>query len=153
MTEFWKDTIHNLASLHTQAQAVLEGLDQQALDWKPVENANSLAVLTAHLSGAERYWLGAVAGQEEIRREREAEFRMEGLDAERLAARLSAATSYAWQVLWKLREASLDEERVSPRDGKIFSLGWVLVYVTAHTALHVGQMQLTRDLWIAKDEE
>ncbi len=153
MAEFWKDTIHNLESLHEQAQAVLEGLSQEALEWKPVESANSLAVLAAHICGAERYWLGAVAGQEEIVRDRPAEFKTGGLDAERLAARLSAATSYAWQVLWKLREASLDEERVSPRDGKAFNLGWVLVYVTAHTALHVGQMQLTRDLWIAKDEK
>ena len=147
MAEFWKDTIDHLESLHNQAQEVLAGLSQEAMGWKPVEEANSLAVLVVHLCGAERYWLGAVAAQETIQRDRASEFLVEGLDAERLSARLSAATSFAWQALWKLREASLEEERTSPRDSKTASLGWVLEYTLAHTALHLGQMQLTRQLW------
>jgi uncharacterized damage-inducible protein DinB len=151
MAEFWKDTIDHLESLHNQAQEVLAGLSQEALDWKPVEGANSLAALIVHLCGAERYWLGAVAAQETIQRDRAAEFLVEGLDAERLSARLSAATSYAWQTLWKLREANLVEERISPRDGRIASLGWVLEYTLAHTALHLGQMQMTRQIWFERD--
>jgi len=147
MEEFWKDTIHQFESLHAQVQEVLAGLSQEALDWNPVEGANSLAALVVHLCGAERYWLGAVAAQETIQRDRASEFMVEGLDAERLSARLSAATSYAWQALWKLREAGLDEARTSPRDGRAFSLGWVLEYSLGHTALHLGQMQLTRQMW------
>jgi len=151
MENFWKDTINNLEGLHTQAQSVLAGLSQEALDWKPQDGANSLVALVIHLCGAERYWLGAVAGQAEIVRDRHAEFLAASLDEERLAARLSAATSYAWQVLWKLRAANLSEPRLSPRDGKTFTLGWVLLYAVSHTALHLGQMQLTKDLWIAKN--
>ncbi len=63
---------------------------QEAIDELPAECAglgagtfemNSLSVLVHHTTGAERYWAGDVVNGEPSFRDREAEFRVKGLDA------------------------------------------------------------------------
>ena len=46
------------------AQAIA-GLTPDALDWKPTPDTPSLAVLVTHTCGAERYWVGDVAGRDD----------------------------------------------------------------------------------------
>ena len=41
----------------------------------------------------------------------------------------------------------LEELRISPRDGRQFTVGWSLAHALEHTAIHVGHAQITRQLW------
>ena len=53
-----------LQTLHQGISEAIADLPQEALDWEPAPSMNSVTVLVVHLTGAERYWIGDVAGQD-----------------------------------------------------------------------------------------
>jgi uncharacterized damage-inducible protein DinB len=137
-----------LEKLHAGFEQALAGLPPEALDWSPGPEMNTIAQLVVHTAGAERYWIGSVAGQDPAARERSAEFRAGGFVAADLLRHLSAALDHSRGVLERLSLADLNELRVSPRDGQQFAAGWALAHALEHTALHLGHLQLTRQLWL-----
>jgi uncharacterized damage-inducible protein DinB len=147
MLSILEDYLERLQALHADIERALEGLPPAALDWAPGPDMNSLGVLVVHVAGAERYWIGDVADQDPSGRDREAEFRVRGLDAAALKARLGDALAHSRAVLEGLTWSDLESSRVSPRDGREFTVAWCLNHALEHTALHLGQMQLTRQLW------
>jgi len=136
-----------LESLHTGIHQTIEGLSTAALDWTPGPDMSSLAVLVAHIAGSERFWIGDIAGNEPSGRVRETEFQTAGLDEAALAARLDTVLAHSRTVLERLTLAELETKRSNPRDGREYTVAWAVFHALEHTALHVGQMQLTRQLW------
>jgi uncharacterized damage-inducible protein DinB len=141
------DYLNRLEELHADVCRTLEGLPVEALDWSPGPDMNSLAVLSAHTAGALRYWMGDVIGQAPSDRDRAAEFRTKDLDAAALIARLEAAFAYSRGVLEKLALSDLESKRISPRNGREYGVAWSLAHALAHTANHLGHMQILRQLW------
>jgi len=136
-----------LQALHANIERSIEGLLLPALDWAPGPDMNSLGVLAAHVAGAERYWIGDVVGRDPSGRDRAAEFHAHGLDAATLTARLAQTLAHSQAVLAGLTLPDLEATRVSPRDGHEFTVAWCLAHALEHTALHLGHMQITRQLW------
>ena len=149
---FYTDLYSQFHELHDDLAKAIDDLPPEALDWAPGAEMNSIAVLVVHLCGAERYWLGDVALGDPSGRVREKEFKAHGLTADDLRQRLAVADEYARQTLSRLSPADLDSIRVSPRDGKAFPLGGCLTYVLKHSALHLGHIQITRQLWEQKEK-
>lgn len=147
MENFFSDYLDRLEGLHHRLTAALEGLPQQAIDWAPGEEMNSIGVLIAHIAGAERYWIGDVVAGDESGRVRATEFETVGMDRDSLLARLDEVLAHSRGVLAGLSEEQLAEERVSPRVDERFTLGWSLLHALKHTAEHVGQVEMTRQLW------
>lgn len=143
MQQFYTDYLERLQRLHEDAKATLEGLDAKLLDWKPGPEMNSLSVLVVHTAGAERFWIGDVAMRDPSDRKRESEFQVAGLNPAELASRLDVNLNYMRQVLEELTLEDLEQPRITPDNRKV-TLGWCLAHVLAHTANHVGHMQLTR---------
>lgn len=143
MHQFYMDYLERLQRLHEDAKATLPGLDTGALDRKPAPDMNSLSVLVVHITGAERFWVGDVAMNDPSDRDREREFQAAGLSAEQLVDRLDASLSYIHRALEGLALTDLEQARTTP-DGRQVTFGWCLGHTLAHTASHVGQMQLTR---------
>ena len=108
---------------------------------------NSLCVVVVHATGAERYWIGDVAGRDPSGRDRAAEFRAHGLDAAALKRRLDETLAHSRGVLEGLTSQDLEDLRVSPRDGRKFTVAWSLAHALEHTAIHLGHMQIVRQLW------
>ena len=146
MPIFFEDLFDRLHELHTDIEKAVDGFTSEALDWNPGPEMNSIAVLVVHLTGAERYWIG-VAMNEPPDRDREAEFRTEGLRADELKAHIVSADGYTRQSLARLSLNDLETLRLSPRNAKTFTVGWCLTHALEHTALHAGHIQLTRQLW------
>jgi uncharacterized damage-inducible protein DinB len=146
MATFFDDLCDRFGELHVELSKAVHGLTPKALDWKPAEGANSMAVIIVHALGAERYWIGDVALGDPSGRVREEEFKVHGLTAEELESRIAAADAYTRQALRRFTLADLEAERTSRRDGKRFSVGWCLTHALEHDALHVGHVQLTREL-------
>ena len=107
----------------------------------------SLAVLITHLTGAERYWVGDVAAGDPSQRVREAEFRVSGLSAAALSSRLSGTLPYIHARLEALTLQNLAEPKPADRGGEKTTVGWAILHALEHTALHGGQIQITRQLW------
>jgi uncharacterized damage-inducible protein DinB len=150
MHKYFADYLACLTALHMDIERAIDGLPQETLDWKPGVDMNTIDVLVVHLAGAERYWIGDVAGQEPSGRDRAAEFQSGGLDASELRLRLSAVLENAQGVLDRLALEDLAATRISPRDGREFTAGWALAHALEHTALHLGHIQITRQWWEQK---
>lgn len=147
MDRFFTDYLDQLGDFHKDCKSAIAGLSQEALDWKPGPEMNSIAVLIVHIAGAERYWFGDFILGEPSGRDREGEFQISGLDAAQLTQRLDDAFAYIQNILEKMTIEDLPGVRVSPRDGREFTIGWALLHVLRHTALHLGHIDVTRHMW------
>jgi hypothetical protein len=142
-----------LGDLRNQAKSLLDGLPAEALDWRPIRGegelaTNSLAVIAVHLAGSQTYWMKEIIGRTPIQRDREAEFATKGVSKPDLKAKLDITGKIAEETLSPLTESQLAEGRMF-RDKSITVRGGIL-QVIDHVAQHIGHMQLTRQLWMAK---
>ena len=135
-----------LAELHRSIEKALDGLSPKALDWSPGPGMNSITVLVIHLTGAERFWVGDILAGEPSGRVREAEFEAQGYEPSDLKARLAASRSYTRNVLERLPLEALEEQRQAPEEHQ-FSGAWCLLHALEHTAIHLGHIQMNRQLW------
>lgn len=147
MLQFTLAYTDKLAELHKDLAQAINGLPQDGIDWVPGEGMNSIDVLITHLTGAERYWIGDVASGDPAPRDRAAEFRASGNTAETLRKRLDDILTYARRALEPLTLQDLEQERISQRDGHTFTVSWALLHAMEHAAIHLGHIQLTRQLW------
>jgi len=151
MHTFFEDYLQRLTRLHQGIIAAIRDLPPEALDWVPVENPdaeiNSINVLVTHLAGAERYWIGDIALGDPSGRVRDEEFQVEGLTGESLIEKINNLTKYAQDALGKIDIDKLGEQRHSSAFKQTFTVGWSLLHALEHTAIHVGHIQLTRQLW------
>jgi uncharacterized damage-inducible protein DinB len=125
-----------------QVEKCLEVLGEDDLWWRPHEQANAIGNLVLHVAGSNRHFLEHVIGGAPGVRDRDAEFGARGGQTKRdiqqvwsdVAARVSAV----------LR--TLTPERLSqPTSDRNRSVADVLLHVTHHNALHIGQI-----VWITK---
>lgn len=149
LAPFYRDYLQKTALLVEQYKKELADLPPSALDWRPVPQANSLAVLAVHITGAYRYWLMDVISAIPSGRDREAEFRTAGLPGPALMHQLDQMLEQLNHVVNQLELEDLNAVRLSPRDQKEYTVGYALLHVYEHTALHLGHVQLTRQLWEA----
>jgi len=146
MQAFFNDYLNLLQECHNDILQALDGLPPVALDWTPGHDMNSISVLAFHLTGAERYWIGDVAAQDPTERDRDAEFRVHDVDIDVLKKRLANNLEYARNVLDKMDIQDLETIRVSA-GGREFTVAWALLHALEHASLHLGQIQITRQLW------
>ena len=147
MQTFFEEYLNILQTCHADILKALDGLPPAALDWILGPDMNSISVLVFHLTGAERYWIGDVAAQDPTERDRDAEFKVHEVGVHVLKKRLTDNTEYARIALEKFTIQDLEATRVSARDGREFTVAWALIHALEHDTLHLGQIQLTRQLW------
>jgi uncharacterized damage-inducible protein DinB len=146
---YYDSFLEGLGRLHDEIGQTIEGLPAEALDWSPGPEMNSLGVLLAHVAGSELHWLGDVVAGEVTGRDREAEFRTRGRAPASLKAGLDEMLAFARNVVGALTPEDWMAQRKAYADGRTMSVGACLLHVVRHTALHLGHMQLTRQLWEA----
>jgi uncharacterized damage-inducible protein DinB len=143
--------LNRLEDLRSQVRNLIADLPAEGLNWRPVEGSddhatNSLAVLATHVAGAEHYWLGEVVGRLPATRNRAAEFALQTTTAAELVRRLDEVGGQSHQVLVALSPQDLDGRREA--QGRTVSVRWAILHVIDHTALHLGHMQITYQLWM-----
>lgn len=146
MQLFFEDFVTLLEKRHHNILEAIEGLPAEALDWIPGADMNSISVLITHLTGAERYWIGDVAAQESSHRDRDAEFRVHDVGLDFLEKRMTDNIEYARTTLKNFTLDDLHATRKT-RDDDTVTVAWALLHAMEHTTLHLGQIQLTRQLW------
>jgi len=141
--------LQRIEDLRGQVSKLIADLPAQALNWRPIEGTeehatNSLAVLAAHVAGAEHFWIAEVVGGYPTTRDRDAEFATQVDDAAELVRLLEKTRAETRQVFSALTEAALDGVREAR--GRTVAVRWCILHVIDHTALHLGHMQLTYQL-------
>ncbi|UCH59857.1 MAG: DinB family protein [Anaerolineales bacterium] len=147
MDTFFQEIISRLEKLHDEIREAVNGLPQEALDWVPGSEMNSIGILLAHVAGSEKYWLGEVIAGSGSERDRAAEFETIGVPVDKLLTRLDDSLQYCREVLANFGIDDLHATRISPRDGRQVTLGWSLAHGLEHIAQHCGHIQVTRQFW------
>ncbi len=150
MEAFFVGYLDILQTLSRDFVATFADLSPEALDWVPGDEMNSFCVLVIHTTASARYWIGDAALGESSNRNRDDEFRAQGLSAADLKARFAALESYAQGAAERLSVTDMAAIRsISNREGKVreVTVGWALLHALEHTGLHLGHAQITRQLW------
>jgi uncharacterized damage-inducible protein DinB len=142
--------LQRIEDLRGQVARLVADLPAEALNWRPIAGkdeqvTNSLAVLATHIAGAEHFWIAEVVGRLPLTRDRDAEFLIEVADGERLLRRLAMVEAETRGIFRALEPADLEETRLVR--GRVVPVRWCILHVIDHTALHLGHMQLTYQLW------
>ena len=142
--------LQRIEDLRGQVHGLIADLPAEALNWRPFEGSgehrtNSLAILVAHVAGAEHFWISEVVGGRPPTRDRDAEFATQAGTAAELIRLLDKVGVETREVFSTLGEADLAATREAR--GRIIPIRWCLLHVVDHTALHLGHMQLTYQLW------
>ena len=146
MDPIMKSYLEVFEALHKDCKKQISGLTQEELDWSPGEDMNSLAILSAHIAGAERYWIGDHLMGEASGRVRDDEFSTSGSTADALSQQLDAALKYSRDAFDRLTQDQLGEIRKSPQGERESTVAWIIASVVRHIALHLGHMEVTRQL-------
>jgi uncharacterized damage-inducible protein DinB len=147
MEQFFAEYLDRLTILHNLYIESFRGLPQEALDWVPGQDMNSLVVLAVHVTGSERFWIGTVALNDPAPRDRDAEFRAKGLSEAELIALFAANQSYMAAAFEQVSVADFGLKRRSPRHTEDFTVSSALLHAMEHTGVHLGHAQITRQLW------
>lgn len=147
MEAVFADVMERLDFLHGEMRRAISDLSVEALDWSPAEGANSMGAVVVHTLGAERYWVATVIFGQPSDRVRESEFLARGWLTVELFEQLDKLTTLERAVFETLGLEDLETLRRVPRDGREVTVSWALAHVIEHTAVHVGHLQLTRQLW------
>lgn len=142
---FWR----YLESSLDQMVELAGSLDPEGIQWKPpAPEANSIAVMTTHTLGNVRENILEILCGEAVHRDREAEFVDRAVTPETLAAQWAELRRCLLEALASVPASELDRRRTHPRRGELDGRE-VLIVATRHAAEHLGQAELTRDLWAA----
>ena len=147
--------IEHLAQLREHIRDVLLGLTAEGLNWTPLpEDTNSLYQLTQHTAWNELWWIGTKLAERPFPYSWEGNEDLEGTgeDAADLLFWLDEAAAATNGILGNLEPTALNEQRTLSSDTgeEQRSVRWIILHVVEHTAEHIGQMRLTRQLWEAR---
>ncbi len=116
-------------------RALVAELPDDALNWRPGPETNSLAVLVAHTWGSAQEHTARASGRE-IKRDRDAEFRVV-LNEEECIALLDAACSRVAQFVAAIAPTTYGESHVD-QDGNSYTVADSLIHALEHTQEHRG---------------
>jgi uncharacterized damage-inducible protein DinB len=137
----------------------IAGLPDEAFDWSPAPNTNSLTVLTRHSLAACRFFFGVASGQpgsiaEYRTGDRADAFRAMGGTSATLTSAIDAGLRDFEVRLASGSEAHLAEMIGWPHEAPDIptrSGREILINGIGHLREHVGQAHLMRDLWLARN--
>lgn len=142
--------LYVFGQLHDQIRAEIAELDDEGLNWLPSANTNTIATIVTHLVGSEAETLRCVAGMA-CDRDRGAEFSRRRQSVAEVATLLDDADRLLAEVRPRIdgdRPAAVVALPTLPPEERRSGLTW-LVRNYGHAKEHVGQIQLTKQLYLA----
>ena len=142
MQEFIDKSRYYLATEYiTKIKHCLDALPEDALWKRPNESSNSIGNLLLHLAGNIRQWIVGGVGQQDVTRDRAAEFAAkDGGTRRELFENLERAVGEVDAVLGELEPEQLRETRVI--QGRSTTVMDAIYHVVEHFAMHTGQIVL-----------
>ena len=151
MERFYEECLDRFRALHDGIKKAIEVLEEDALDWVPAGETNSINVLVVHLAAAEKFWAAEIALGKASDRNRPEEFEVKGLTKEDLFTRLDETLDEIKSAFWQLKLFDLDIVRHSAQHNMDVTTAWAILHALEHTAIHVGHIQLTAQLYSEKE--
>ncbi|MBG0786827.1 MAG: DinB family protein [Anaerolineaceae bacterium] len=136
-----------LSELLERMNGAFSDLSEDALDWTPDPAVNSITVLVVHTTAALQYWIGAMLGDEDAKRDRGEEFTVRGYSKFQLHELIHAAEATIHRVLENCTMEELEKKSYSVIHKEYFDGAFSLAHALEHTALHLGHLEIMRELW------
>lgn len=136
-----------LSELLERIDGAFSDLSEDALDWTPDPAVNSITVLVVHSTAALRYWIGNMLGDEPGTRDRGEEFQARGYAKDQLQELIEAAEATVHRVLESCTMETLAQKHYSVIHKDYFTGTFSLAHALEHTALHLGHLEIMRELW------
>ncbi len=140
----------------TRIRALVETMTPAQANWRPpFGETNSVWALAEHALGNARAWIIGIAAGNEIGRDRPGEFTSAGEHVASLVSKIDRMAADVTQALSGIEPARLDVRLLpaqelwgegQPHD---ISVRDAIVQVIEHLSLHLGHMQMTRDVAIS----
>jgi hypothetical protein len=124
---------------------LVNDVPDEALTWRPAPGASHLAGLVHHITEVELFTVRAADGDDTPWHGRDGS----SLERDADAAALIELIVTADRAMFGILEALPVDRLREPQSGHDRTFGSALVEESDHSAIHVGQMQLTRHLWAA----
>jgi hypothetical protein len=134
-----------LDELWAEVRQIVQAIGPEGLGYVPLPGMNSTSVIVRHIAGSQKWWVGGLAAGRQADRDREAEFAAADVGMDDLLRQLDDSIGIVRQVLESLTSDNLDETRFYRE--QTVTVHWILVRVVNHVAVHVGHLQMTRQLW------
>ena len=139
--------LNSLERQRAKIFAVLENAPREMWNWTPSgDETNSLFVLATHVIGAEHGWIFEILGGGAQTRNRPQEFLAQGDSLDALRAEYERVANETRAIFEKLTEQDLATTRYRESHGDV-SVRWIILHIIEHDSEHLGQMELTRQLW------
>ncbi len=137
--------VGELNELWAEARQMVQDVAPQMLTYKPGDGFNSISAIITHVTGSQKWWIGEMVAGRDMHRDRDAEFRTAEADPAVLVNRINEAEALVNEVLKSVTADMADETRLYR--GQPVTVRWILMRVLAHTARHLGQIQIIRKIW------
>ncbi len=148
MNTLFVDFLERMEFLYQEIRNDLARLPEEALDWSPAEDMNSIGILLTHLVGAAQYWACDMPAGGDSTRVRSIEFEAAGTTHAQLQDLLETSMVRMKASIATLTLADLEREVSSAMfAGETFTVSWCLMHAMEHSATHVGHIQLMRHYW------
>jgi hypothetical protein len=142
-------TVADLYGLvHDKLRDVVRNLDDEALNWSPGPEMNSIAVLVVHTLGSELDTLHRVRAIE-ADRDRDAEFAVTGATRAELLEAIDRADVLLAEHIGAITDDDLAATRKGTGSSEQPGLYWLL-FNYGHAREHLGHVELTAQLWRAR---
>ena len=144
---------YRIEDLRAQVINIITDLSSEALNWRPMHNVgnnngfNSIAVLAAHIAGAENFWISEIIGRNPPSRNRKEEFATDVKDSSILIKTLQETGKLTKDILYSLSDEDLKDVRIV--ETKEVPVRWGILHIIDHTSLHLGHIQITYQLFFA----
>ena len=142
-----------IRSILGRAVACLDGLSEAQINWRPpIDGGNSVYVIATHTLGNARAFVLGIACGQPLERDRPAEFRASGRAASDLTAQAQRLSDDIEAALAALSPADLERRLLPPQslwgegETQEISVREATLHVVQHASIHLGQLQITRDL-------
>jgi hypothetical protein len=132
--------------VHDLVRAEIEGLDEEALNWAPGPDTNTIAVLVTHMLGSEIEVIKVARGLETTR-DRPAEFTSTPQNAADLMRRLDEADSVLDEHTGQITPEDLSVTRMRPTAGEELPVLEMMIWNFGHAREHLAQILLTKQLF------
>ncbi|OLS25866.1 MAG: hypothetical protein HeimC3_11400 [Candidatus Heimdallarchaeota archaeon LC_3] len=128
-----------LDTQRAHVRKVLNELTNDACNWNPQADKNSVAVLIEHLTGSEAYWIQELILGQKINRVRDKEFEYRYRSKKELKTAYEYLSKSTRDILNnKLNDSNLMEQRPVKNGSK--TVLWILLHMVEHNYYHIGQI-------------
>jgi uncharacterized damage-inducible protein DinB len=135
-----------------ELRRAVDGLPDEALNWEPGDDTNSVAVLVTHVLHSTRSWISTAVAAPLPDRDRASEFRV---SSEKTGDLLALLDDFGPQILSLLNDSGdIDwaanrktHMRPDPSLPDYIPASFALLHAIEHFGQHVAHVSLTRQLW------